>query len=95
MLSREQLSVLRSIRPGLLYEFLQEVAKLRSEKRMRRAMPNVSIHNVPENLLQSIGVSFLDFTVCIYIFIQMYLSTRCFYITRDQCERGGRAIKFD
>ncbi|XP_026327405.1 uncharacterized protein LOC113235737 isoform X2 [Hyposmocoma kahamanoa] len=40
MLTREQLSVLRSIRPGLLYEFLQEVAKLRSEKRMRRALPN-------------------------------------------------------
>ncbi|KAM3965244.1 uncharacterized protein ACR2FA_000631 [Aphomia sociella] len=40
MLTREQLSVLRSIRPGLLYEFLQEVAKVRSDKRMRRALPN-------------------------------------------------------
>lgn len=41
MLTREQLSVLRSIRPSLLYEFLQEVAKVRSDKRMRRALPNV------------------------------------------------------
>ncbi|CAH0398421.1 unnamed protein product [Chilo suppressalis] len=40
MLTREQLSVLRSIRPSLLYEFLQEVAKVRSDKRMRRALPN-------------------------------------------------------
>lgn len=42
MLTREQLSVLRSIRPSLLYEFLQEVVKVRSDKRMRRALPNVS-----------------------------------------------------
>ena len=42
MLTREQLSVLRSIRPSLLYEFLQEVAKARSDRRMRRALPNVS-----------------------------------------------------
>ncbi|KAL4707797.1 hypothetical protein ACJJTC_001743 [Scirpophaga incertulas] len=40
MLTREQLSVLRSIRPSLLYEFLLEVAKVRSDKRMRRALPN-------------------------------------------------------
>ncbi|NP_001098702.1 nanos-like protein [Bombyx mori] len=40
MLTREQLSVLRSIRPSLLYEFLQEVAKVRSDRRMRRALPN-------------------------------------------------------
>ncbi|XP_072949105.1 uncharacterized protein [Epargyreus clarus] len=40
MLTREQLYVLRSIRPSLLYEFLQEVAKVRSDKRMRRALPN-------------------------------------------------------
>ncbi|KAI5644248.1 nanos RNA binding domain-containing protein [Phthorimaea operculella] len=40
MLTREQLSVLRSIRPSLLYEFLQEVAKVRGDKRMRRALPN-------------------------------------------------------
>ncbi|XP_031766308.1 uncharacterized protein LOC113520683 [Galleria mellonella] len=40
MLTREQLAVLRSIRPALLYEFLQEVAKVRSDKRMRRALPN-------------------------------------------------------
>ncbi|KAF9405985.1 hypothetical protein HW555_013486 [Spodoptera exigua] len=40
MLTREQLSVLRSIRPSLLYEFLQEVAKARSDRRMRRALPN-------------------------------------------------------
>ncbi|CAK1580122.1 unnamed protein product [Parnassius mnemosyne] len=40
MLTREQLSVLRSIRPSLLYEFLQEVAKVRSDKRSRRALPN-------------------------------------------------------
>ncbi|XP_041978879.1 uncharacterized protein LOC121732919 isoform X2 [Aricia agestis] len=40
MLTREQLSVLRAIRPGLLYEFLQEVAKVRSDRRMRRALPN-------------------------------------------------------
>ncbi|KAL0838951.1 hypothetical protein ABMA28_016961 [Loxostege sticticalis] len=40
MLTREQLSVLRSIRPSVLYEFLQEVAKVRSDKRMRRALPN-------------------------------------------------------
>lgn len=40
MLTREQLSVLRSIRPSLLYELLQEVAKARSDRRMRRALPN-------------------------------------------------------
>ncbi|XP_049873384.1 uncharacterized protein LOC126371958 [Pectinophora gossypiella] len=40
MLTREQLSVLRCIRPSLLYEFLQEVAKVRGDKRMRRALPN-------------------------------------------------------
>ncbi|XP_013186828.1 uncharacterized protein LOC106132060 [Amyelois transitella] len=40
MLTREQLSLLRCIRPSLLYEFLQEVAKVRSDKRMRRALPN-------------------------------------------------------
>ncbi|XP_059053732.1 uncharacterized protein LOC131848008 [Achroia grisella] len=40
MLSREQLMVLRSIRPGVLYEFLQEVAKVRGDKRIRRALPN-------------------------------------------------------
>uniref|UniRef100_A0A2A4J366 Nanos-type domain-containing protein n=1 Tax=Heliothis virescens TaxID=7102 RepID=A0A2A4J366_HELVI len=40
MLTREQLSVLKSIRPSLLYEFLQEVAKARSDRRMRRALPN-------------------------------------------------------
>ncbi|CAG9562020.1 unnamed protein product [Danaus chrysippus] len=40
MLTREQLSVLRCIRPSLLYEMLQEVAKVRSDKRMRRALPN-------------------------------------------------------
>lgn len=48
MLTREQLSVLRSIRPSVLYEFLQEVAKVRSDKRMRRALPNVS------NVLQAV-----------------------------------------
>lgn len=40
MLTREQLSVLRSIRPSLLYELLQEIAKARSDRRMRRALPN-------------------------------------------------------
>ncbi|XP_037970886.2 uncharacterized protein LOC105393109 [Plutella xylostella] len=40
MLTREQLSVLQALRPSLLYEFLQEVAKVRSDKRMRRALPN-------------------------------------------------------
>ncbi|CAH0585661.1 unnamed protein product [Chrysodeixis includens] len=39
-LTRDQLSVLRSIRPSLLHEFLQEVAKARSDRRMRRAYPN-------------------------------------------------------
>ncbi|XP_026734460.1 uncharacterized protein LOC113498589 isoform X2 [Trichoplusia ni] len=39
-LTRDQLSVLRSIRPSLLHEFLQEVAKARSDRRMRRAFPN-------------------------------------------------------
>lgn len=43
MLTREQLSVLRSIRPGLLYEFLLEVARVRSDRRMRRALPHVNI----------------------------------------------------
>lgn len=42
MLTREQMSVLRSIRPSVLYEFLLEVAKVRTDKRMRRALPNVS-----------------------------------------------------
>lgn len=40
MLTREQLSVLRSIRPSLLYEFLQEIAKARSDRRVRRHLPN-------------------------------------------------------
>lgn len=40
MLTREQLSVLKSIRPSLLYELLLEVAKVRSDKWMRRALPN-------------------------------------------------------
>ncbi|CAH2234529.1 jg1669 [Pararge aegeria aegeria] len=40
MLTREQLSVLQSIRPSLLFEFLQEVARIRTEKRMQRALPH-------------------------------------------------------
>ncbi|CAD0201427.1 unnamed protein product [Chrysodeixis includens] len=40
LLTREQLSVLRSIRPSLLYEFLQEIAKARSDRRVRRHLPN-------------------------------------------------------
>ncbi|XP_073956883.1 uncharacterized protein [Choristoneura fumiferana] len=40
MLTREQLSLLRCIRPSLLYEFLQEVLKARTEKRSRRGLPN-------------------------------------------------------
>ncbi|XP_045498009.1 uncharacterized protein LOC123696051 isoform X1 [Colias croceus] len=40
MLTREQLAVLRSVRPGLLYEFLLEIAKVRSDKFLRRALPN-------------------------------------------------------
>nr|XP_049693890.1 uncharacterized protein LOC110374694 isoform X1 [Helicoverpa armigera] len=39
-LTREQTFVLKSIRPSLLYEFLQEVAKARSDRRVRRALPN-------------------------------------------------------
>ncbi|XP_038209854.1 uncharacterized protein LOC119830786 [Zerene cesonia] len=40
MLTREQLAVLRSVRPSLLYEFLLEIAKVRSDKFLRRALPN-------------------------------------------------------
>ncbi|XP_068633447.1 uncharacterized protein [Battus philenor] len=40
MLNREQLTVLRAIRPSLLYELLQEVAKVCSNKRTRRALPS-------------------------------------------------------
>ncbi|XP_047991492.1 uncharacterized protein LOC125230395 [Leguminivora glycinivorella] len=40
MLSREQLALLRCIRPSLLYEFLQEVLKARTDKRTRRPLPN-------------------------------------------------------
>lgn len=50
MLTRDQLSMLRSIRPGLLYEFLQEVAKVRREKQFAiRRMRNVSVHNLFNN----------------------------------------------
>ncbi|KAJ0176724.1 hypothetical protein K1T71_007903 [Dendrolimus kikuchii] len=40
LLSREQIEVLRSISPSLLCALLQEVAKLRSDRRIRRAAPN-------------------------------------------------------
>ncbi|XP_063536337.1 uncharacterized protein LOC134746047 [Cydia strobilella] len=40
MLTREQLALLRCIRPSLLYEFLQEVLKARTDKRTRRPLPN-------------------------------------------------------
>lgn len=40
MLTFEQLTMLRSIRPSLLYAFLQEVAKARSDRRTRRVLPN-------------------------------------------------------
>ncbi|XP_023934798.1 uncharacterized protein LOC112043557 [Bicyclus anynana] len=40
MLTREQLSVLQAIRPSLLFEFLQEVARVRNDKRMQRALPH-------------------------------------------------------
>lgn len=71
MLTREQLSVLRSIRPGLLYEFLQEVAKLRSEKRMRRTLPNVSVRTSisPNYLLRDTGDNFSDFQNFQYLLI--------------------------
>ncbi|GBP47548.1 Nanos homolog 2 [Eumeta japonica] len=40
LLTREQLAVLQALRPGLLCELLQDVAKARRERRARRALPN-------------------------------------------------------
>ncbi|VVC92158.1 uncharacterized protein LOC126966259 isoform X2 [Leptidea sinapis] len=40
MLTRDQLFVLRSISPSLLYQLLQEVANARDDRRHRRALPN-------------------------------------------------------